>query len=71
VAVVGDAETLTEHARATDQVFRWGGDEVLLPGTPGEAAAAVLDRLEVAVAERVRDPDGAAARITFGWARSR
>jgi diguanylate cyclase (GGDEF)-like protein len=64
------AETLTEHSRATDQVFRWGGDEfaVLLPGTPGEAAAAVLERLEAAVAERVRDPGGAAVRITFGWA---
>jgi diguanylate cyclase (GGDEF)-like protein len=64
------AETLTEHSRATDQVFRWGGDEfaVLLPGAPGEAAATVLERLEAAVAERVRDPDGAAVRITFGSA---
>jgi diguanylate cyclase (GGDEF)-like protein len=64
------ADTLAEHARATDQVFRWGGDEfaVLFPGAPGEAAAAVFERLEVAVAERVLDPDGAAVRITFGWA---
>jgi diguanylate cyclase (GGDEF)-like protein len=64
------ADTLAEHARATDQVFRWGGDEfaVLLPGTPGEAAAVVFERLEAAVADRVHDPDGAAVRITFGWA---
>ena len=33
------ADALAEHARATDQVFRWGGDEfaVLFPAAPGEA----------------------------------
>jgi diguanylate cyclase (GGDEF)-like protein len=51
-------------------VFRWGGDEfaVLVPGTPGEAATAVFERLEAAVADRVHDPDGAAVRDHVGRA---
>ena len=28
----------------------------------------MFERLEAAVADRVHDPDGAAVRITFGWA---
>jgi diguanylate cyclase (GGDEF)-like protein len=64
------ADTLAEHARATDQVFRWGGDEfaVLFLGTPRDAAAAVCERLKVAVAERVHDPD-AAVMLRFPVAR--
>jgi diguanylate cyclase (GGDEF)-like protein len=64
------AQTLAGHARASDQVFRWGGDEfaVLLPGTIGEPARLVFERLEAAVPEQVRDPDGTPVRITFGWA---
>ena len=62
--------TLAQHARAGDQVFRWGGDEfaVLLPGTPPEPAHQIFERLERAVADHVRDPDGTPIRITFGWA---
>jgi diguanylate cyclase (GGDEF)-like protein len=61
---------LAEHARADDQVFRWGGDEfaVLLPATGADVAAEVFARLEAAVADAVRDPDGRAVRISFGWA---
>ena len=68
LAAVGRALAL--HARATDQVFRWGGDEfaVLLPGTPGERAQEIFERLEAVVADLARDPDGASVRITFGWA---
>jgi diguanylate cyclase (GGDEF)-like protein len=64
------AQTLAGHARDGDHVFRWGGDEfaVLLPGTAEDAAPAIFERLEAAVAEHVRDPGGAPVRITFGWA---
>jgi diguanylate cyclase (GGDEF)-like protein len=64
------ADALADHARASDQVFRWGGDEfaVLLPGTPSETAATVFERLQTAVADHARDPDGEPVRITFGWA---
>jgi hypothetical protein len=37
-------------------------------GERWQEAAAVFERLEVAVADRVNDPDRAAVRITFGWA---
>jgi diguanylate cyclase (GGDEF)-like protein len=64
------ARALTEASRAGDQVFRWGGDEfaILLPGATDDLAPGLLERLEAAVAEAVRDPDGAPVRISFGWA---
>jgi diguanylate cyclase (GGDEF)-like protein len=64
------AGVLSSHARAGDQVFRWGGDEfaVLLPGAAPGDAELVLDRLEAAVRAEVQDPDGKPVRITFGWA---
>jgi diguanylate cyclase (GGDEF)-like protein len=67
IAVAG---VLSSEARAGDQVFRWGGDEfaVLLPGTIGAHAEAVLGRLEQAVRDRVQDPDGNGVGISFGWA---
>jgi diguanylate cyclase (GGDEF)-like protein len=68
--LVAVGQTLARCARASDQTFRWGGDEfaVLLPGTSGEAARPLFERLEAAISEHVRDPDGAPIRITFGWA---
>jgi diguanylate cyclase (GGDEF)-like protein len=62
--------TLAAHARAGDSVFRWGGDEfaVLLRGAGAADAAVVCSRLEVAVAEEVRRPDGERVTLTFGWA---
>jgi diguanylate cyclase (GGDEF)-like protein len=64
------AAVLSEHARAGDQVFRWGGDEfaVLLAATSDADARLVFERLEAAVAASVRDPGGAPVVITFGWA---
>jgi diguanylate cyclase (GGDEF)-like protein len=63
------AAVLASHARAGDQVFRWGGDEfaVLLPATTPEHAELVFERLEAAVTD-VTDPAGTPLRITFGWA---
>jgi diguanylate cyclase (GGDEF)-like protein len=67
------ADVLSRNARSGDQVFRWGGDEfaVLLPDSTAEAASAVIERLESAVRDAVRDPDGAPVEITFGWAAGR
>jgi len=64
------ADVLSSSARSDDQVFRWGGDEfaVLLPGATADQATAVLERLEAAVGETVRDPSGSPVGITFGWA---
>lgn len=68
LAAVGEA--LAQHARAGDQVFRWGGDEfaVLLPETSDDAASAIFERLEIVVPKYVRDPGGQPVEITFGWA---
>ena len=68
LAAVG--RTLAESARTSDQVFRWGGDEfaILLPGTTGDTARTIFERLEAAVADQVRDPAGTPIQITFGWA---
>jgi len=64
------AAVLSDAARTGDQVFRWGGDEfaVLLAATSGRNAQLVFERLEAAVAARVRDPGGVPVAITFGWA---
>ena len=64
------ARVLSEHARAGDTVFRWGGDEfaILLPGADGDEAGIVCERLEAAVAAQVRRPEGTPLRITIGWA---
>ncbi len=64
------ARVLTEHARAGDSVFRWGGDEfaILLPGADVREAEVVCGRLEKAVAQYVRRPDGEPVSLTIGWA---
>ena len=64
------AAALAGQARAGDSVFRWGGDEfaVLLRGAGASEAAVACSRLQVAVAEGVRRPDGGRVTITFGWA---
>lgn len=64
------AATLADHARAGDEVFRWGGDEfaVLLRCGSDDEASRLCARLERAVAMGVRRPDGRPVGITFGWA---
>jgi diguanylate cyclase (GGDEF)-like protein len=64
------AAALTAQARAGDSVFRWGGDEfaVLLRGAGAQEAAVACARLQVAVAETVRRPDGGRVTMTIGWA---
>jgi len=49
------ADTLGEHARASDTVCRYGGDEfiVILPSTDSNAASAFAERFRRRLRERV------------------
>ena len=61
----------TESAlRASDQCFRWGGDEfvVLLPGTDRATAAYVLGRTVERVEGTCQDADGQTISLSFGVA---
>lgn len=64
------AARLSETARASDSVFRWGGDEfvVLLPESSYHGAVRVAERMEAVIEESVRRPDGKALTITCGLA---
>lgn len=54
------AETLAKAARASDECFRWGGDEfaVLLPETSQEEGAHVRDRISNLISARCPTPTG-------------
>jgi diguanylate cyclase (GGDEF)-like protein len=64
------AAALREAVRRPDLCFRWGGDEfsVLLTGADATVARALALRLESAVAESCRRPDGAPLTLTCGHA---
>ena len=61
------AQVLREGLRETDGAGRWGGEEFLLvlPRMPANAAAALVDRLHGAVADRVLDPTVPELRVRF------
>lgn len=63
------AERLQAAARATDQVFRWGGEEfaVLAPATSAQAATAIAERLRAGVAAQAF-PEAGAVTISAGVA---
>ncbi len=63
------ARVLTSNARASDLVFRYGGEEltVILPETPLVEAARVAERLREAVEKR-NDKPGPAVTISLGVA---
>jgi len=48
------AQTLLDHSRAMDTVFRYGGEEILicLPGTTSNDAMQILDRLRADIESR-------------------
>ncbi|MDL2272248.1 GGDEF domain-containing protein [Desulfovibrio sp. OttesenSCG-928-I05] len=47
------SQVISRHIRASDRLFRWGGEEftILMPGVGPEAAAAAAERIREAVAE--------------------
>jgi diguanylate cyclase (GGDEF)-like protein len=62
------AGTFREETRLHDRCFRWGGDEfaAILSGSDAADADLIARRLEQAVSERCRRPDG--APLTIGAA---
>jgi diguanylate cyclase (GGDEF)-like protein len=69
-ALHGVAEAMQSELRIPDRVFRWGGDEfvLLLPGTEKQDADVVIDRLQTAVCESCKRPDGDSIFIHFAAA---
>lgn len=61
------ARTLQEQMRTTDFIARYGGEEfvMLLPETPAQTAAAVVDKLRAHVAELPFHFQGQPVAITF------
>ena len=74
--VVGDecirqaADALRATIRDGEGCFRWGGDEfaVLVPDVVPGAAAILAARVEAAVSESGRSPDGVPLTLTCGYA---
>jgi diguanylate cyclase (GGDEF)-like protein len=64
-ALEGLGKRLREHARHTDLVVRYGGDEfvVLLPATPKDEARRVAERLRAAAESYRIDPGGGVAPL--------
>jgi diguanylate cyclase (GGDEF)-like protein len=66
-ALRGFAQALREGLRETDGAGRWGGEEFLLvlPHMNADAAAALVDRLRAALAQRLLDPAVPELRVSF------
>jgi diguanylate cyclase (GGDEF)-like protein len=64
------ANALRGAVRRPDWCFRWGGDEfaILLAGADADAAGALAERLEAAVARVCKRPDGGPLTLTCGHA---
>jgi two-component system cell cycle response regulator len=64
------ADVLRETVREIDTAGRWGGEEffVLLPGTSGEGASKLAERLRETLESRaILAPDGNALRVTASF----
>jgi two-component system, cell cycle response regulator len=70
--LAGIANVLRESVRATDSVYRYGGEEfaMLLPETPGEPALGVAERARLAV-EKADLAQGRRVTISAGMAEYR
>lgn len=64
------ARIVNDTMRASDSFYRYGGEEFVLvmPGTSPEGMAAALDKLQTAIRERLRAPDGTSVTVSIGAA---
>lgn len=62
-------ELVKQHARKTDQLFRFGGEEfvLLLPGVSSDGLAIAMNKLQQALHASLRRPDGQVT-VSFGAA---
>jgi diguanylate cyclase (GGDEF)-like protein len=63
------ADVLKETIRGSDVAGRWGGEEfvLLLPGTDGEGATQLADRIRLKLADRTASGAGTPRRVTCSF----
>lgn len=62
------ARIVSDTMRASDSFYRYGGEEFVLvmPGTSPEGMVAALEKLQSAIREQLRSPDGEPVTVSIG-----